>query len=45
VSLGDARQFIFRDAADFSVRWHYRVRSGDVVEMFGDCQVGGAGGG
>jgi len=39
VSLGDARQFVFREASDHAVRWQYRVANGDVVEMFGDCQV------
>lgn len=38
VSLGSCRQFVFREIADHSKRWSYRVRSGDVVVMFGDCQ-------
>lgn len=38
VSVGATRQFIFREEADHSVRWCYRVRSGDVVFMSGDCQ-------
>eukprot|EP00775_Hariotina_reticulata_P001430 gene1430-1771_t len=38
VSLGATRQFVFRSIEDHSIRWSYRVSSGDVVMMFGDCQ-------
>ncbi|EFJ49206.1 hypothetical protein VOLCADRAFT_104423 [Volvox carteri f. nagariensis] len=38
VSLGDTRAFIFRAINDHNTRWHYRVRNGDVVLMFDDCQ-------
>lgn len=38
VSLGDTRTFIFRAIEDHDVRWSYRVRNGDVVHMYGDCQ-------
>ncbi|KAG2440030.1 hypothetical protein HXX76_004147 [Chlamydomonas incerta] len=38
VSVGDTRTFIFREIADYDSRWQYRVRNGDVVRMWGDCQ-------
>lgn len=38
VSIGATRRFVFREAFDHAVRWSYRVASGDVVTMFGDCQ-------
>ncbi|GIL58763.1 hypothetical protein Vafri_13762 [Volvox africanus] len=38
VSLGDTRTFIFREVHDHSTRWQYRVRNGDAVLMFDDCQ-------
>lgn len=40
VSLGATRRFVFREASDHAVRWEYRVRSGDAVVMFGDCNQG-----
>eukprot|EP00198_Chlamydomonas_reinhardtii_P006268 XP_001695604.1 predicted protein [Chlamydomonas reinhardtii] len=38
VSIGDTRTFIFREISDYNSRWQYRVRNGDVVRMWGDCQ-------
>ncbi|GLC37428.1 hypothetical protein PLESTB_001587100 [Pleodorina starrii] len=38
VSLGDTRTFIFREIDDHNTRWQYRVRNGDVVLMYDDCQ-------
>ncbi|KAG2454789.1 hypothetical protein HYH02_000624 [Chlamydomonas schloesseri] len=38
VSIGDTRTFIFREITDYDSRWQYRVRNGDVVRMWGDCQ-------
>ena len=38
VSAGACRQFVFRRVGDPSKRCTFALRTGDVVEMFGDCQ-------
>jgi len=38
VSLGSARQFVFRKVGDFQERHEFLLQSGDVVWMYGDCQ-------
>ena len=38
VSVGATRQFVFRGIDDAAKRATFRLRHGDVMHMFGDCQ-------